>query len=173
MYSTAVEQLIDAHNCMEKRISEYNDSYSGILEAQDDVYSNIEWPLSRTQCSSETLSKATVDAHLKKLTVQLKLAEDKIRALAQDWDDCVVVESKVWCELGDSGKQKHDVGLRDSFGPRRNISLREKAQSIAKAKSERIDGIEDVSNLTLSHAHYAVAHSRSNSRRSSVSKDRR
>lgn len=84
IHSAAVDQLTLAHNKIEMRIRDYHESSAGILEAHDRLYSNIEWPLSRTQCSSETHPKATVSSHLQTLTMEFRSAEDKLKALARE-----------------------------------------------------------------------------------------
>lgn len=84
LYSLAVNQLIEAHSSVGKHIDEYHSESSRILEAHTELYSNIEWPLSRTQCSSEAHPKATVEAHLNRLAKELASAEAQLKTLAQE-----------------------------------------------------------------------------------------
>jgi hypothetical protein len=84
LYSKTVDQLTGAHNSIHKQIDEYHRESSNIIQAHNELYSNIEWPLSRTQCSSKTHSKATVEAHLTKLAQEVASAEARIKALAQE-----------------------------------------------------------------------------------------
>jgi hypothetical protein len=144
IYSAAVHELAKAHGVTEKRIGNYHEAFSSILEANDELYSNIEWPLSRTQCSLEGRSTASIDAHLKKLSKKLNLAETKLRALAQEWDACLVAESKAWRKLGDTKERDSDSELRGSSRANSILELQRKAQTIVKLSFEQIDEIDEV-----------------------------
>lgn len=144
IYSAAVDELAKSHSVTEKRIGDYRKAFSTILKANDELYSNIEWPLSRTQCSLEGRPTASVDVHLKKLSKKLKLAETKLRALAQEWDTCIVAESKAWHELEDSTEPNRDSELRGSSGSNSIFEFKRRAQNVAKVCCEQIDEIDEV-----------------------------
>lgn len=60
----------------------------------------------------------------------------------------MAAESKAWQELSTPLKRQQDAPMRDSFGSSLNLSLRKKAQSLAKLKAQQVDKIEKVSSLS-------------------------
>ena len=157
MHSSAAERLFGINADIKAEIQQLTRNSSAALETNAALYSNIEWPLSRTLCTGRTLPRSTVEDHLSSLQRDLSKAEDHLAGLASEWSDCVAAEDNAWKLLsGEVHHQQRNSHWRDVYEEDDVAKFQEEAEKIIKQKSlmlEEVAEVREVSLLLVSASH--------------------
>lgn len=141
MHNSTRNKLLEAHNDINSKISDFETLTSSITSAVDDIYANLSYPPSATLCSSDNFASATVATHLASAKVQLEEAKRQLRALQVEWEDNVRLEQDLCKELASLEKAPWQSDADDP----RMISFKEQVEQLVLDNAQALDEIEDVS----------------------------
>lgn len=151
MHASVVERLVQAHAEMEIRLEGFSHGLATKLAANEALYSNITWPLSKTLCHTDTRTSASLASHLEDFGRELQEVEHGIKDLAKEWDDLLLAEAEILKALNSEPKQiRNDEEDQEVFAAESLTSIKTEAREIAKAKNQLIEDIEEVSATTTS-----------------------
>lgn len=143
MHNSTRNKLLEAHNDINSKISDFDTLTSSITSAIDDIYANLSYPPSATLCSSDNFPSATVATHLASAKAQLEEAKKQLRDLQVEWENNVRLEEDLRKELASVEKAP---GQSDADIPRMT-SFKEQVEKLVLDNTQALDEIEDVSRL--------------------------
>ncbi|KAK1255503.1 hypothetical protein MKX08_009498 [Trichoderma sp. CBMAI-0020] len=139
LHTSTRTRLVEAHNDIISKISDFNALTWSITSAVDDIYANLSYPPSATLCSSDSFPSATVATHLASAKAQLEEAKKQLCGLQDEWENNVRLEEDVRKELASI---EEAPGQSDADDPRM-ISFKEQVEQLVLDNTQALDEIED------------------------------
>lgn len=108
----------------------------------ESLYSNLEYPLNATLCSSDNFPISNIANHLSGLLQRLKAAEGELSLLRDEWNANLQKEQGIRSEV--SGLESYISGPELMELLHETQAFKEEAERIAADKIQEIEDVEKV-----------------------------